>query len=71
MLSVIRFKRFLLAEILERWTMLTQPETESCLEDREKLVRLLQSHYGFSAKRAAQELELFLTEFSDRMQRAA
>ena len=66
-----QFRRFLLAEILVHWTMLTQTETEPCVEDREKLIQLLQARYEFVRKRAELELDLFLAEFHDRLRRAA
>jgi hypothetical protein len=63
--------RFLLGELLSHWSMLTQRETEVCLNDRDKLVELLESRYGFAKKRAELELNLFLSEFRDKLIRAA
>jgi hypothetical protein len=63
--------RFLLGELLSHWTMLTQRETEVCIDDREKLVQLLQSRYGFARKRAELELNTFLCEFQDKLLRTA
>jgi hypothetical protein len=63
--------KFLLGEMLSQWTMLTQKETEQCLDDNEKLVELLQHRCGFARNRAEQELKLFLGEFHDKLHRAA
>jgi hypothetical protein len=51
--------------------MLTQGETESCIDDHEKLIQLLETRCGFARKRAELELELFLGEFHDKLLRAA
>ncbi len=63
--------RFLLGELLSQWTMLTQKETETCLDDHQKLIRLLQERCGFSRQRAEQELDIFFGEFHDKLRRAA
>ena len=63
--------RFLLSEILSHWTMLTETETEPCIEDQKKLSELLQARYGWARTRADRELELFLAEFKERLRQTA
>jgi hypothetical protein len=63
--------RLLRGEILSRWEQLTIADIEECSNDRSELISLLQRRYGYAARRAEKEVELFFGEFQERLRMAA
>lgn len=63
--------RLLRGEIVRRWQQLTTHDLEECSGDRIKLIELLQTRYGYAKTRAEKEVDLFLSDFQDRLSRAA
>jgi len=63
--------RLLRWEILSRWGELTEAEVEECSGDQSKLIDVLQARYGYAKRRAEKEVELFFSEFQDRLRMAA
>ena len=63
--------RLLRGEIMRRWEQLTASDIEECGTDRSGLIRLLQSRYGYAKRRAEKEVDLFLSEFQNRLRLAA
>lgn len=53
-------------EIRQRWGELTDDELDQVAGKRDKLVGLLQEHYGYTREESEHQLELFLEETADR-----
>lgn len=58
-------------ELNFRWNQLSSDEIDSVAGKREKLVVLLQRRYGFAHRRAQYEVDSFVTEFEEKLRRAA
>ncbi len=63
--------RLLRGEILTQWTLLDAKAVELSNGERDEIVNLLTTQYGFSQQRAARELDRVWQEFSEKMKRAA
>lgn len=63
--------RLLRWEILSRWGELTEADIEECGADQSKLIEVLQARYGYAKRRAEKEVDLFFSEFQDRLRMAA
>jgi hypothetical protein len=63
--------RLLLSEILTRWTLLDSEAVEKSNCEPAQLTALLMTHYGFSRRRAAQEIDRALAEVDQRIKLAA
>ena len=58
-------------ELNYQWAQLTADELEQVDGQRDNLVILLEHRYGYTRRRAEKEVELFVTEFLDKLRRAS
>ena len=64
-----RWKQFR-SELNYQWKHLTSDELDR-VQERDHLVVLLERHYGYARRRAEQEVDLFVNEFTDRLRKAS
>jgi hypothetical protein len=64
------YNRLLASEILSHWPQLEPCDVETIQPDIQHLAALLETRYGFCRDRARREVELFFTEFAERLHRA-
>jgi hypothetical protein len=67
---LVRWKQFR-TEISENWTGLGPDDLDQVLGRRETLIDLLETRYGFARRRAEREVERVVTEFENKLRRAA
>ena len=58
-------------EIKDHWTELGPDDLDQVRGRRDNLVNLLESRYGFTRHRAEREVERVISEFENKLQRAA
>jgi len=63
--------KHLKTEINDHWTELGPDELDQVRGRREKLIHLLETRYGFARRRAEREVERVVTEFENKLRRAA
>ena len=63
--------RLLRSEILSRWTLLDSEAVENSNFEPAQLTTLLMTHYGFSRRRAAREVDRTFAEVDQRLKLAA
>ena len=59
------------SELNDYWTQLTSDDLDQVAGRRDNLVHLLEHRYGYTRPRAEKEVELFVTEFEDKLRRAS
>jgi hypothetical protein len=62
--------RFFRHEVLDRWNQLNPDDVFPLNGERDELIGLLQDRFGFSYRRAETEVDQFLPEFQQRIERA-
>ena len=65
-----RWKQFR-SELSYQWKQLTSDELDRVQGKRDHLVVLLERRYGYARRRAEKEVDLFVSEFVDRLQKAS
>ena len=63
--------KYFRTEVVCAWGDITSDDLNDVAGSRSKLVALLQVRYGFSAGRAAREVDMLLREFSTRLKKAS
>jgi uncharacterized protein YjbJ (UPF0337 family) len=58
-------------ELNHQWAELTPTDLDQIDGRRDNLVLLLEHRYGYARRRAEKEVELFVTEFEDKLRRAS
>ena len=58
-------------ELDYQWNQLSSDELDGIDGKRDDLVFLLERRYGFAHGRAAKEVDLFVSEFEDKLKRAS
>jgi uncharacterized protein YjbJ (UPF0337 family) len=58
-------------EMNYQWSQLTPEDIRSFDGNRDNLVGLLESRYGFARRRAEREADWFLAQFEDKLRRAS
>ena len=58
-------------EINDHWTELSSDDLDQVNGQRDNLVILLESRYGYARRRAEKEVERVVTEFEDKLRRAS
>jgi uncharacterized protein YjbJ (UPF0337 family) len=58
-------------EINDHWAQLSDEDLDQVNGRRDDLVGLLESKYGFTRRRAESEVERVVTEFEDKVRKAA
>jgi len=59
------------SELNYQWTELTSSELDQVDGKRDNLVFLLEHRYGYARRRAEREVDLFVSEFEDKLRRAS
>ena len=67
---LVRWKQFR-TEISDHWTELHPDDLDQIRGRRESLVDLLETRCGFARRRAEREVERVVTEFENKLRRAA
>jgi uncharacterized protein YjbJ (UPF0337 family) len=65
-----RWKQFR-NELEYQWKHLTSDELDGIQGKRDHLIALLERRYGYARRRAEQEVDLFVSEFTDRLRKAS
>jgi hypothetical protein len=63
--------KHLRSEANSQWSLLTPEDLLGFDGQREDLVRLLETRYGFAKLRAEREVDLFLHEFQDKVRKSS
>ena len=58
-------------ELNRQWKQFTEEDIDRVDGERDNLVFLLESRYGYARRRAEREADLFVSEFEDRLRRAS
>jgi len=58
-------------ELNYRWNQLSSHDIDDVNGRRENLVALLERRYGFAHRRAQAEVDLFVTEFEEKLRKAS
>jgi hypothetical protein len=66
----VRWKHFR-TEISDHWTELDPDDLDQVRGRRENLIDLLEARCGFARRRAEREVERVVTEFENKLRRAA
>jgi len=64
-------RRQLHAELNYHWSELTQEDLHGFDGDREQLIDLLETRYGFAKRRAESEAQWFFDHFEEKLRRAS
>jgi uncharacterized protein YjbJ (UPF0337 family) len=67
---LVKWKHFKM-EISDHWTELGPDDLDRVHGRRENLIGLLEARYGFARRRAEREVERVVTEFENKLRRAA